>query len=56
MSDNAQLAHTGTAGAIVIAGVSFTGWYVLAIALGIVVAGAICIKLAFRPGRGAGQR
>lgn len=56
MSDNAQLARTGTAaGAIVVGGVAFTGWYLLAIALAIVIVGAVLVRVAFRPGLTASQ-
>lgn len=56
MSDNAQLAHTGTAaGAIVVGGAVITGWWFLAIAAGIVVAGALIVRFGFRRGKGAGQ-
>ncbi|MEU4165609.1 hypothetical protein AB0F46_01825 [Streptomyces sp. NPDC026665] len=56
MSDNAHLARTGTAGAIAIGGAVITGWYLLAIAAGIVLAGAVLIRFSFRRGRNAGQR
>lgn len=57
MSDNAQLARTGTAaGAIVIGGTVITGWWLLGIAAAVVLAGAFCIRFGFRPGKGAGQR
>jgi hypothetical protein len=57
MSDNAQLARTGTAaGAIVIGTTVITGWYLLGIAAGIVIIGALCIRFGFRHGKGAGQR
>lgn len=57
MSDNAQLAKTGTAaGAIVIGGAVITGWYLLAIAAGIVLVGALAVRFGFRRGKGAGQR
>ncbi|SMF85947.1 hypothetical protein [Streptomyces sp. Amel2xC10] len=56
MSDNAQLARTGTAGALVIGGVAVTGWYLLAAALAIVAVGAVCIRLGFRSGREAGEQ
>lgn len=56
MSDNAQLARTGTAaGALVIGTTVITGWYLLAIALAIVIVGALVIRFAFRPGIDAGQ-
>jgi hypothetical protein len=56
VSDNAQLAKTGTAaGAIVIGGAVITGWYLLAIAAGVVLVGALCIRFGFRRGKGAGQ-
>ncbi|MFF8406957.1 hypothetical protein ACF06P_35690 [Streptomyces sp. NPDC015684] len=56
MSDNAQLARTGTAGVIVVAGVAVTGWWLLAAALAVIAVGAICIRVGFRRNRGAGQR
>lgn len=54
MSDNQQLARTG-AGALVIGTTVITGWYLLAIALTIVVVGALVIRFAFRPGIDASQ-
>lgn len=57
MSDNAQLARTGTAaGAIVVGGAVVTGWYLLAVAIGVVALGAICVRLGFRRGKTAAQR
>ena len=56
MSDNAQLARTGTAGALVIGTTVITGWWLLGAALGIVAVGAICIRLGFRRGKNAGQQ
>lgn len=56
MSDNAQLARTGTAGALAIGATVITGWYLLAAALGIVILGAVCVRFGFRRGKGAGQR
>lgn len=56
MSDNAQLARTGTAGALVIGGVAVTGWYLLAAALAIVLVGALVIRVGFRSGREAGEQ
>ncbi|WP_435244918.1 hypothetical protein [Streptomyces tendae] len=53
MSD--QLARTGTAGTLVIGGVAVTGYYLLAIALAVVLTGALCIRLAFRHRLDAGQ-
>lgn len=56
MSDNAQLAKTGSAaGAIVIGSTIITGWWLLGIAAGIVLIGALCIRFGFRRGKGAGQ-
>jgi general stress protein CsbA len=54
MSDNQQLAHTG-AGVLVIGTTVITGWWLLGIALTVVLIGAVCIRFGFRPGRGAGQ-
>ncbi|MGW0581936.1 hypothetical protein ACWD25_39725 [Streptomyces sp. NPDC002920] len=54
MSD--QLARTGTAGALVIAGVAVTGWYLLAAALAVVALGALVIRVSFRRGRKAGEQ
>ena len=57
MSDHAQLAKTGTAaGAIVIGTTVITGWWILAISVGIIAVGAIVIRFGFRRGRTAGQR
>lgn len=56
MSEHSQLARTGAAaGVITIGGLTVTGWYLLAIAAAVIVTGAAVIRLAFRPGRGAGQ-
>ncbi|MBU5946781.1 hypothetical protein [Streptomyces sp. PAM3C] len=55
MSDNAALARTGTAGAIAIGGAVITGWWILAVALAVVLVGAVLIRFAFRPGLTAGQ-
>jgi len=56
VSDHAQLARTGTAGALVIGGAVVTGWWLLAVAVAVVAVGAVTIRLAFRPGKNAGQR
>jgi len=56
VSDNAQLARTGTLGAAVIGGAVVTGWWLLAIPAAVVIAGALVIRLGFRPGKNAGQR
>jgi hypothetical protein len=56
VSDNAQLARTGTAGVLIIGGVAVTGWWLLAAALAVVAVGAVCIRAGFRPGRGAGEQ
>lgn len=56
MSDHAQLARTGTAGALVIGGTVITGWWLLGAALALVAVGAIAIRFGFRRGRTAGQR
>ncbi|MFF5795779.1 hypothetical protein ACPCAJ_02045 [Streptomyces griseoincarnatus] len=55
MSDNAALARTGTAGALAIGGAVITGWWILAVALAVVLVGAVLIRFAFRPGLTAGQ-
>jgi hypothetical protein len=56
VSDNAQLAKTGSAaGAIVIGSTIITGWWLLGIAAGIVLIGALAVRLGFRRGKGAGQ-
>lgn len=56
MSDNAQLAKTGSAaGAIVIGSTIITGWWLLGIAAGIVLIGALAVRFGFRRGKGAGQ-
>ncbi|MBL3669076.1 peptidase [Streptomyces sp. M2CJ-2] len=56
MSDNAHLARTGTAGALAIGGAVVTGWWLLAIAAGIVVIGALAIRFGYRRGKNAGQQ
>jgi hypothetical protein len=57
VSDNSQLAHTGTvAGAIVVGGAVITGWWLLAIAVGLVAVGALVIRLGFRRHKAAGER
>jgi hypothetical protein len=56
VSDNAQLARTGTAGALVVGGAVITGWWLLAIAAGIVAIGALTIRFGFRRGKNAGQQ
>lgn len=57
MSDKPQLAHTGTAaGAIVVGGAVITGWWLLAIAVGLVVAGALAVRFGFRRGKTAAER
>ncbi|MFJ8604523.1 hypothetical protein ACIREM_38650 [Streptomyces shenzhenensis] len=55
MSDNAQLARTGTAEALVLGTTVITGWWLLAIAFALVATGAVVVRLAFRRGRNAGQ-
>lgn len=55
MSDNAKLAHTGGL-AIVIGGTAYTGGWLLAIAAGLMLVGALCVRFRFRRGKGAGQR
>jgi hypothetical protein len=56
VSDNAQLAKTGSAaGAIVIGSTVITGWWLLGAAAALVLIGALCIRFGFRPGRSAGQ-
>ncbi|MFH9011206.1 hypothetical protein ACH4C6_07500 [Streptomyces sp. NPDC017943] len=56
MSDNAQLARTGTAGALVIGTTVVTGYWLLAVAAGLVVVGAIVLRVGFRRGKSAGQQ
>lgn len=56
MSDHSQLAKTGAGGALVIGGTVVTGWWLLAIALGIVLIGAVGVRYGFRSGRSASQR
>jgi hypothetical protein len=57
VSDNAQLAKTGTAaGAIVIGTTVITGWWLLGIAASTVLIGALCVRFGFRRGKSAGQR
>ncbi|MEU9200890.1 hypothetical protein [Streptomyces sp. NPDC048332] len=47
-----QLAQTGT-GFLVIGGLTMAGWWIAALALVAVVAGALCVRVAFRRGEGA---
>ncbi|MEE4598696.1 hypothetical protein V2J94_43900 [Streptomyces sp. DSM 41524] len=57
MSDNAQLARTGSAaGAIVVGTTVITGWWLLSVAAGLIAAGALTIRFGFRRGRQAGQQ
>ena len=57
MSDNSQLARTGTAaGAIVVGGAVITGWWLLAIAAAICVVGVLAVRFGFRRGKTAGER
>ncbi|WP_158761587.1 hypothetical protein [Streptomyces sp. NRRL S-146] len=56
MSDNAQLARTGTAGALVIGTTVVTGWWLLVGAAAVVVAGALLLRFGFRRGKNAGQQ
>lgn len=56
VSDNAQLARTGTAGALVIGTTVVTGWWLLAAAAVVVVAGALVLRFGFRRGKNAGQQ
>jgi uncharacterized membrane protein len=55
VSDHARLAQTG-AGALVIGTTVITGWWILSIAAGVVVIGALLIRFGFRPGKNAGQQ
>lgn len=56
MSENSQLARTGSAaGAIVVGGTIITGWWLLGIAASIVCLGAVLVRVGFRPHRSAGQ-
>ncbi|MER8220317.1 hypothetical protein ABTZ58_06915 [Streptomyces sp. NPDC094143] len=56
MSDNAQLARTGTAGALVIGTTVVTGWWLLAAAAAAVLLGAVILRVGFRRGKNAGQQ
>ncbi|MEU0989104.1 MULTISPECIES: hypothetical protein [unclassified Streptomyces] len=57
MSENSQLARTGSAaGAIIVGGTVVTGWWLLGIAALVVCAGAVMIRLGFRRDRTAGER
>lgn len=57
MSDNAQIARTGSAaGAIVIGTTVITGWWLLAAAVAIITIGAIAVRIGFRRDRQAGQK
>ncbi|MFJ8862200.1 hypothetical protein ACIRD8_27695 [Streptomyces sp. NPDC102451] len=50
MYDN-QLAQTGT-GVLVVGGLTMAGWWMAALALFLVVAGALCVRVVFRRGEG----
>lgn len=58
MSDHAQLAKTGSTlgGVVVIGGVAYSGFMLLAIGLVVVGAIAIGLRLGFRRNRNASQR
>ncbi|WP_432589957.1 hypothetical protein ABVG11_34345 [Streptomyces sp. HD1123-B1] len=57
MSDNAQIARTGSAaGGIVIGTTVITGWWLLAVAVAIITIGAIAVRIGFRRDRQAGQK
>lgn len=49
-----QLAMTGS-GTLIIGGVSIAGPWILAVAVGVVLIGALVIRLSFRRRKGAGQ-
>jgi hypothetical protein len=55
MSGKAQLAQTGLGGAIVIGGVAYTGYWLLAIAVGLVAVGALAVRLGFRRKRAVSE-
>jgi hypothetical protein len=55
MSGKAQLAQTGVGGAVVIGGVAYTGYWLVAIALGMVVIGALTVRLGFRRKRSVNE-
>ncbi|MGW1890457.1 hypothetical protein ACWCP6_09335 [Streptomyces sp. NPDC002004] len=56
MSENSQLARTGSAaGAIVVGGTVITGWWLLGVAAAVVCLGALLIRVGFRRNRSAGQ-
>lgn len=55
MSENGQLAQTGI-GTVVIGGTAYyVGGWMIAAALGLVLAGALLIRLRFRRGRSMGE-
>lgn len=58
MSDNAQLARTGAGlgGTLVIGTTAITGGWILAIAVTLILIGALAIRFTFRTGRSADQR
>lgn len=56
MSEN-TLARTGSAlGAVVIGGTVITGWWIVGLALLLVVLGAVAVRWGFRRDRTAGER
>ncbi|MFI9342611.1 hypothetical protein ACIG0D_15215 [Streptomyces sp. NPDC052773] len=55
MSDGQQLAATG-AGGLTIAGVTvYTGWWMLALAAGVVLAGVLVTRVGFRRRQSVGE-
>ncbi|GAA2284689.1 hypothetical protein GCM10010415_63240 [Streptomyces atrovirens] len=55
MSDGQQLAATG-AGGLTVAGVTiYTGWWMLALAVGIVLAGVFVTRVGFRRRQSVGE-
>jgi NADH:ubiquinone oxidoreductase subunit 6 (subunit J) len=55
MSGKSQLAQTGVGGAIVIGGTVYTGYWLLFIALGLVLLGGAAVRFGFRKGRGVNE-
>lgn len=55
MSGKAQLAQTGVGGAVVIGGVAYTGYWLLAIALGLVAVGTLTVRFGFRRKRAVNE-
>lgn len=55
MSGKAQLAQTGMGGAVIIGGVAYTGYWLLAVAASLVLVGAVTVRFGFRRKRAVNE-